>query len=185
MIRTIFLLYFLFTTLFSQDSPEILEIRQDFKSWQPILEDSTNISSVKYLVISGNNYAVQKWVDIIKDSSSFVASQAYLYENDSLGKVIFLSETSPSGDWYIFSEHYYNVGGRLCFVFWTMNTFAADIPLTVERRIYFNAEGGQIRKLESKYKMNSKEEANEISYYDREIKYWLDYKKTPFKFKNK
>jgi hypothetical protein len=185
MIRSVLIVFLLFPYLYSQESPEILQIRKDFKTWQPILKDSTNITSVKYLVFSGKNYENQIWIDNLKDSSDFVASQAYLYENDRLGKVVVLYKTSPSGDWFIYSENYYNNKDSLYFVFWTMNTFTADIPLTIERRLYFDANWDIMRKLESKYKMNTKEEAKEVSYYDMEEKYWLDYKSIPFKFNNK
>jgi hypothetical protein len=37
-----------------------------------------------------------------------------------------------------------------------MNTFQADIPVTVEKRLYFDGRNGLIKELQTVYEMNTK-----------------------------
>ena len=53
-----------------------------------------------------------------------------------------------------------------------MNTFYADEPLTVEKRLYFDSNGSIIRELKSVYKMNTKEKID-VSFMDQEVLYVL------------
>ena len=59
------------------------------------------------------------------------------------------------------------------------NTFQAEKPLTVEKRLYFNADGELIKELQSTYKMNSKEKST-ASFADREVAYNLQLNKMEF-----
>lgn len=60
-----------------------------------------------------------------------------------------------------------------------MNTFQADEPLTIEKRLYFNSEGELIRNLKSTFKMNTKDEST-AGYADRDVEYELQLNKMDF-----
>lgn len=84
-----------------------------------------------------------------------------------------------SGDWYIAVDYYFDTYKKLYFIFWRMNTFQADEPLTIEKRLYLNSEGELIRELKSKYKMNSKT-ASTAGFADRDVEYELQLNKMNF-----
>ena len=84
-----------------------------------------------------------------------------------------------SGDWNIVVEYYFDRTDKLHFIFWRMNTFQAEEPLTIEKRLYFNSEGEQIRSLKSIYKMNSRDEST-AEFADRQVEYELQLNKMGF-----
>ena len=166
--------------LFTAQIDNINYIKEQFKQWQPILHDSTSKSLTYYHVIWGKNYENEKWIENIEDSSVFVDQGLDFFKNTKLGYVIKRQETSPSGDWFINSEHYFYPNGNLYFIFWSMNTFYSEFPLTVERRLYFDREVTLIKKLESVYEMNTKNNVENINYYDKDVNYWKNVKQIKF-----
>ena len=174
-------LIFLFSLSYSQDSSTILQIRAKFNSWQKIL-DKTDSTSVKiYNIFYGENYDKNEWTyNPTTINEGFISDEVTIYKNKELGLMFILRENTPSGDWSMYSEHYYDKSGILYFVFRSLNTFQASEPLTVENRLYFNNKGDLIKSLESVYKMNTKEKASNPDYMKRETEYWLELKELPF-----
>lgn len=177
------LLTLLFTNCLSNaEDKEILEIRNQFKLWQQALQRSDISSQKFYHVYYGDYFEKEEWVDSVEAiKDGFVGEEVSVYIDSKLGISLKVIETSPSGDWSISSEHYYWPSQKLFFVFWAMNTFQAEEPVTVERRLYFNLKGEVIRRLESVYKMNSRVQIEEPDYFDRETMYWLKVDSIPFK----
>ncbi len=177
----------LLTLLFSDclnsgEDKQILEIRHQFKRWQQALERGDISSQKLYHVYYGDNYEEDEWVDSTRAiKGRFVGEEVTDYMDYKLGISLKVIENSPSGDWSIRSEHYYWPSKKLFFVFWAMNTFQADEPVTVERRLYFNLEGEVIRRLESVYKMNSRVQIEEPNYFDQKAMYWPEVDSIPFK----
>ncbi len=178
--KKLLIIIFFISNVYCQNNNDINNIKNQFKLWQPILNDTSIISEVKYNIVFGKNYEYEKWVEKVEDSSIFIASEVRIYTDNKLGNVLKIFETSPSGDWFISSEHYYRPGGKLYFIFWSMNTFYAEDALTVERRVYFNPKGEKIRALESVYKMNTKDIVENANYFDKEINHWKSFNKLPF-----
>lgn len=178
--RIILLILFLAFNGFSQDNQIIKDIRTQFKQWQPLLKENKIIPNIFYHQFTGDDYSDDQWLQAIQDSAnSFIGEELSLYSVDSLGTVIKFSETSPSGDWFATSEHYYSKTGKLYFIFWTLNTFNAEYPCSIERRLYFNDEFEIIKKLESVYKMNTKEKIKNPNFMDIDIQIWNKIKDLP------
>ena len=176
-----FCLVFLFSLSYGQDSLRIQQIRDKFDSWQKILDDIDTTAQVVYNVFYGKNYNKNEWTnDPAKVKKGFIGNEATIVKNEDLGIMFILRENTPSGDWSIYSENYYDKSGKLYFVFRALNTFQALEPLTVEKRLYFNEKGDLIKSLENIYKMNTKEKVLNPDYMKRAIKYWLDLKELPF-----
>jgi len=171
------------SSLSAQDSPDILNIRQQFKSWQEVLNKETLAKGIHFFhIYSGENYQNEKWVIEInkQNSGSFIGEEVTLVKNDKLGMMFYISETSPSGDWYIAAEHYYWPSGRLFFVYWKLNTFQALEPMTIERRLYFSKDGNLVESLESVHKLGSKEKVDNPNYLPHDVTYWKNIREIPF-----
>jgi len=177
------LLTFTFTSFAScQNSSEIIEIQKSFNNWKPVLNNKIIEPQIFYHLYSGHNFSEDEWTVTIEDSTgAFVGEQVYFYTYDSLGYMMLLYETTPSGDWSIVSEHYFTPSGKLYFIFWSMNTSYSDEPVTVERRIYFDSNHKQIKNLQSVYKINTKQKVKNPNFMDRNILYWLNMLEVPFK----
>lgn len=156
---------------FSQDNPRILEIRKDFQKWQPIIENELNSCSKFFNYAWGENYQFDKWFENQQNNDSItLVSKVSIIEKKTLGYFVNVDQHSISGDWYIAVDYYYNKKEQLYFVFWRMNTFYAEEPLTVEKRLYFDTNGEVVQELKSIYKMNTKEKID-IGFMDREVDY--------------
>lgn len=158
---------------FSQEDSTILEIKQNFKKWQPIIDREFGSCDKFYNYAWGENYQFDKWTEKKIDNDSLTLSEAVsIIKNKDTGYFVYVDTYSFSGDWYIAADFYYDMDGQLYFIFWRMNTFYAKEPLTVEKRLYFDNQGQLIRDLKSVYKMNTKEKIN-IDFMDREVDYNL------------
>jgi hypothetical protein len=167
----------------AQDSQDISRIRRQFKSWQEVLNKETLAKGEKFFhIYSGENYKNEKWVIKIsrQDSGAFIGEEVTLVKNDKLGMMFFISEKTPTEDWYIAAEHYYWPSGKLFFVYWIMSTHLALEPLTIERRLYFSEDGNLVQTLESVYKMGTKEKAKDPSYMPHDVTYWKNIRELPF-----
>lgn len=159
------------TKVNSNEPEEILEIRKNFKTWQPIIDKKVN-TDTKYLYeyFWGDQYQHSKWYNQKFDTDTmFIFNAGTIIENNELGYYVTGSSSSPSGDWVIKWDYYYNLNKKLYFIFWTMNTFQSETEaVTVEKRLYFDRSSNEIRNLSSVYKMNTKEKSNS-SFYDRDV----------------
>ena len=163
----------IFATGFSQEDSIVTEIRSEFKKWQSIIDKEFDDYDKFYNYAWGENYQFDKWFDTKIDNDSLTLSEAVsIIDKKDLGYFVYVDYYSFSGDWYIAVDYYYNKEGQLYFIFWRMNTFYAEEPLTVEKRLYFDNNGQLIRDLKSVYKMNTKEKID-ISFMDREVDYKL------------
>ena len=162
-----------FVTGFSQEDSIITEIRSEFQKWQSIIDKEFDDCDKFYNYAWGENYQFDKWFDIKIDNDSLTLSEAVsIIDEKDLGYFVYVDYYSFSGDWYIAVDFFYNKEGQLYFIFWRMNTFYAEEPLTVEKRLYFDNTGQLIRDLKFVYKMNTKEKID-ISFMDREVDYKL------------
>lgn len=169
------------TALSAEDSQEISKIREQFQSWQKVLNKETIAKGKKFFEISvGGNFKKAEWVTKIKDDKDFIWSEVTLIKDAKLGTMFYIFETSPSGDWSHYADHYYWPTGELFFVYWKYRTFMADEPSRIERRLYFNKAGKLIRSLESVYKISTQEKIKNPNYMSHEVTYWKDIKALPF-----
>ena len=104
--------------LHSQEDAEILDIRHQFSLWQQELKAEVAPSQQLRRIYYGDSLEYDKWV-LEGDSTEggFTAEEVSKYRDDSLGTLLKMAEGSPSGDWYIASEHYYWPSQQLYFVF--------------------------------------------------------------------
>ena len=174
-----FLLIILFGLLFnnlgfSQEDSTLLDIKRDFQKWQPIIENELDASTSYFNYAWGENYQFNKWFNKNQDIDSLTLAQVVsIIERKDLGYFAHVENYSFSGDWHMKIDYYFNKEEQLYFIFWKMNTFQAEEPLTVEKRLYFDSLGKIIRDLKNVYKMNTKKSID-INFMDREV----DYKST-------
>jgi hypothetical protein len=171
------------SSISAQDSPGIRKIRRQFKSWQEVLNKETLGKAKRFFhIYSGENYQNEKWVTAInkQDSGAFIGEEVTLVKNDKLGIMFFISERTPTEDWYIAAEHYYWPSGGLFFVYWILNTHLALEPLTIERRLYFGEDGTLVESLESVYRLGTKEKIDNPSYMPQDVTYWKNVRELPF-----
>jgi hypothetical protein len=182
------LLLLLKSPLTAQDSSEILKIREQFNSWQKVLNKETIAKGKKFFEISvGRNFSKTEWITKLEDDNDFIWSEVAFIKDDKLGSMFYIYETSPSGDWADAAEHYYWPTGELLFVYWKLNTFHSIDPspmnmrpITIERRLYFNKNGTMIKFLESIYFMGTKAKVTDPDYEPHEVTYWKNIKALPF-----
>ncbi len=172
----------------AQDSPEILKIREQYQSWQNILNKEAIAKGKKSFEISvGSNFKKAEWIAKLKNERDFIWSEVTFIEDNKLGSMFYIYETSPSGDWADSAEHYYWPTGELFFVYWRLNTFHSldptltkTRPITIERRLYFNKKGEMIKFLETIYEINTKIKVTNPNYMPHEVTYWKNIKVLPF-----
>lgn len=170
----------IFSPVFSQTDNKILEIRAKFKLWQPIIDKKINNCEKFFNYAWGNNYQFNEWFNKEIESDTLTLSEFFsIISDDKLGIYVHNDLNSFSGDWHITADYYYNLNEKLYFIFWRMNTFYAEEPLTVEKRIYFDANGDKISELRSVFKMNTKENI-EIDFLDRDVSYKINLKDEEF-----
>jgi hypothetical protein len=163
----------IFSFGFSQMDSTFKIISRNFQNWQPIIEKKLNSSEKYFNYVWGDNYQFNKWSpNKLKLDSSILSETVSIIENKDLGYFIYVDCFSFSGDWYIAIDYYYNKKKQLYFIFWRMNTFIAEEPLTVEKRLYFDNNQQKIKELVAVYKMNTKEKVD-LNFMDREVEYKL------------
>ena len=158
----------------------IKEIRFLFSKWQPILKNLQN-GGVK------------------KSKTLNLGEEGILFIESHFGYFINWEVDYQSGDHFLSGDHYYNKKGELYFVFfrfqsfhglnpkyWALDgtiipsaeadpTISLQIPVTVERRLYFDQTGKIIRELESVYHMNTKEKTHRGYIFSDEHKKNMSY----------
>jgi len=163
----------IFSTGFSQTDSIITKIKDDFQKWQPIIDKDFDSCDKLYNYAWGVNYQFDKWIDKkLNDDTLTLSKSVSIIEQKDLGFYVNADTHSFSGDWQVATEYYFNKKEQLYFVFWRMNTFYAEEPLTVEKRLYFDSQGQLIRDLKSVFKMNTEEEID-MDFMDKEVYYQL------------
>lgn len=159
---------------FGQEDSIILEIRKNFNTWQPIINEELKVCDRLFNYRWGENYQFNEWFDTqLTNYTLTLSDMALIIEKEDLGTFLYMEKFSLAGDWFIAIDYCFDTNGKLYFIFWRMNTFQADEPVTVEKRLYFDQHGEKIRSLVSVFKMNTNEEEN-ISFSDREVEYKID-----------
>ena len=176
----IILLSFISLSAFGQEDKTILEIRENFNKWQPKIEAKLKVADQLYHYAWGENYQNDEWyANELNTDDKFLFQKVSVIEDSNLGTFVYYDYYSMSGDWYIAIDYYFDIDGKLYFVFWRMNTFQADEDLTVEKRVYINTEGELIRNLKSVYKMNTKNKST-AGFADQDVEYELQLNKMDF-----
>ncbi len=166
--------------LISQTKTEIKIIKHNFKAWQPIIKTKIDSCDKLYNYSWGNNYQFSKWTYENSTDESFILTEAIsIIKNNKLGFYVKNEIYSLSGDWFISADFYFDKNQKLYFIFWKMNSFQAEQPVTIEKRLYFNKNGELIKNLKSVYKINTKKEIN-VSYRDIEVDYHINLKDMDF-----
>jgi hypothetical protein len=164
----------------AQENRTISKTRDRFNKWQAIIGKKLKDSEKLFHYAWGENYQCDKWARNKIDNDTLTLQELIsIIKEKELGTLIYNEVYSYSGDWYISIEYYYDLNNKLYFIFWKMNTFQPEEPLTVEKRLYFDKNGIKIRELKSVYKMNTKDKTA-ISFMDRDVDYKLDLKDLDF-----
>ncbi|MDW3209748.1 MAG: hypothetical protein R8N23_07770 [Reichenbachiella sp.] len=164
----------------AQENSDIVQIRENFQAWQPIIESKLKTSTQFFHYAWGENYQEDEWYTSEQASEDkFLFQKTYIIEKANLGTFVYYDNFAMSGDWKISVDYYFDTNDRLYFIFWRMNTFQANEPLTIEKRLYFNSEGELIRNLKSTFKMNTKDEST-AGFADRDVEYELHLNKMDF-----
>ncbi len=164
---------------YSDDAQRIAEIKTIFSEWQPFIKSEAKSRFVLFRYASGANYEKREWSRReLKTGDKALSDKFTILQRDK-GSYVNHEQYSFSGDWFVVSEHLYDKNGKLLFVFWKMNTFQAEEPATIEKRLYFAQNGNVIRSLKEVYKLNTKQKRN-VSFMDHEVEYSTDFKLLPF-----
>jgi hypothetical protein len=163
----------------SDDAQRIAEIKTVFSQWQPIIQSKAKDRFIIYRYASGENYEKREWSRKELKSDDKALSDKFTIIQRNNGAYVNHEQYSFSGDWFVVSEHYYDKNGKLLFVFWKMNTFQAEEPATIEKRLYFAENGKVIRSLKDVYKLNTKQKQN-VSFMDHEVEYSTVFKSLAF-----
>ncbi len=159
---------------FKPDDSKIVEqIRDIFTEWQAILKNDFDNADIIFYCTDDPFEEGKYYHNLNSDeqNSMMCISTYYLLREENLGTYLKIESSSPSSDYSIISDHYFNKEGKLYFIYWKMNTFhGMDCAVTVIRRVYFDSEGNQIKQSEKVYKMNTEIEI-ETSFYDPGVKY--------------
>lgn len=180
-LRTIVVIFGILLSLPScaGESKTIEDIKIQFSMWQPIIKKNQKNATVIYRYAWGNNFEKEEWSrNPIKSDEKRLAQKFTLIKN-KIGSWVYKEEFSFSGDWIIASEHYYDREGKLFFVLWKMNTFQAEEPATIEKKLYFDKQGNVVRKLIAAYKINTTQEAK-VNFADRPVVYEASFTKQDF-----
>ncbi len=174
------LLGLIITNGFSQEDSTIREIKTNFQKWHPIIDNEIEICPKFFNYAWGENYQFDKWYNKNQNIDGLNLAEAVsIIERKDLGYFVRAENPSFSGDWHIVTDYYFNKEQQLSFIYWRMNTFQAEEPLTIEKRLYFNLNGEIIRNINSVFKMNTKEPI-EINFMDREVVYKLTLREMDF-----
>lgn len=180
--KSIFVLLFNLIALvsFGQGDQTIDEIKENIQKWQTIIEAGLKGSTQLFHYAWGDNYQEDEWyTNELTSEDKFLFQKATIIEKPNLGTFIYYDNYAMSGDWKISVDHYFDTNHRLYFVFWRMNTFQTDEPLTIEKRLYFNSTSELIQNLKSTYKMNTKNEST-AGFADQDVEYELQLNKMDF-----
>lgn len=164
------LLLLLCKSVSAQDDRRILEIGKQYSEWQALLKNDRIKPKRFYHSAWGANYESEMWSPFEPVDSVTLIEVAHVYSRPGVGHLVRVNANSISGDWIINTENYYDRNGDLAFIFWTMNTFQADEPVTVEKRLYFDSRG-LIKELVMTFKMNTRD-PTDINFADREVTVW-------------
>ncbi|WP_297097626.1 hypothetical protein [uncultured Draconibacterium sp.] len=163
----------IFALGFAQPDSALVKIEAELDKWQSIIDTQFDSCDKLYKYSWGSVYQFSEWTNKSSDVDSLALTKVVsVIEQSNLGYFVNVESHSFSGDWFINTEYYFDKSGQLYFVNWKMNSFHAEEPVTVEKSLYFGSQGEFIRKSESVYKMNTKEET-EIAFMDREVDYKL------------
>ncbi|NJO15545.1 MAG: hypothetical protein HC877_07310 [Thioploca sp.] len=181
--RVLKILFLIVTILppfaYSNEVKRIKEIRTLFSEWQPIVKSEIKNAPSVYRYVWGDRYENEEWTtQEVKSNLKLLAEKNSVIRNE-LGSFVLREIYSFSGDWSVVSENYYDKNGKLFFVFWTMNTFQAEEPVTVEKRLYFDKKGEMVRSVQDVYKLNTKQQLK-VSFIDHEVLYEVDFKSLPY-----
>jgi hypothetical protein len=171
------------STIIAHESAGIQRLRDQYKAWQEILDKQTIAKGKRaFHVYSGENYRTDKWVSEVRGKSGdyFIGEEVNLINHDKLGVMFYMSETSPSGDWNIAAEHYFQPSGRLFCVVWKLNTFQALEPLTIEKCLFFDEDGKLLQDLEHAFKLSTRDKVDSPNYMSRSVTYWKSIRDVPF-----
>jgi len=164
---------------YSDDARRIEEIKNIFAEWRPIVTNASSDRLVIYRYASGANYENLEWSNKVLKTDEKAMSDKFTIIKKDMGTYLHHEQYSFSGDWSVVSEHYYGKNGKLFFVFWKMNTFQADKPATIEKRLYFSENGKIIKSLKDVFKLNTKQQQN-VNFMDHEVEYSTDFKSLAF-----
>lgn len=153
-----------------QDDQRIFEIRDQYNAWQTFLESDEIQPKFYYHSTWGDNFEKEAWTKLEPGDTVTLIEVARVFSSPKLGYLVKVNTNSISGDWIINSENYYDKTGDLIFIFWSMNTFQSEVPVTVEKRLYFDSKG-LIKELNTIYKMNTRE-IIDIGFADRQVNPW-------------
>ena len=150
----------------------IEEIRALYKTTNKTIEYKKAKKVLFYTAAEGWKEAKsvdQKKFTDIDTMALFERHYLYLYQ-DRVIKVEILFET-PSGDWVLYRDYYFFKDGRTAFVFDSQRTFQGydfdndrelpEGPYVVEKRMYYDRRGKEIRVLKKAFIKSTKKEIPE------------------------
>lgn len=153
---------------FAQGDSTISRINTSYNEWQSWLAKGSIARQVYYHSVWGENYERERWSSAQPGDTATLAEVAQVFNGANLGHLVVVNTNSISGDWVINAENYYDKNGNLYYIFWTMNTFQADVPATIEKRLYFDSNQSLITEDQQVYKLNTRKKAD-IGFADHDV----------------
>lgn len=161
-------------------------------------EIASNTKICKRYVTTPEGYEAQKWRSVDSDADFnkkyYARSSACFLQKQSLAKVT-IEVFSEAGDWADFREHFYYANGKLAFLFERQSTTQAydkvnnieipGAPYILERRLYFDRNGNQLRKLEKAFASKGQQEFPAEFLYPLDFEVYMSVDQLPFEAKKK
>lgn len=126
-------------------------------------------SPIVYHYISGEHYSESEYSIKENNSDSVFLDELIVAVKRDNGFLIHTEINTPSGDWFIVQDNYYDKDGEIACVYWDMNTFHASlgeefVPASISKRIYFDKAGDRILQRVKAYRMNTDTEMSSESF---------------------
>lgn len=148
----------------------------------------TKVKAIKEQTFSqvfwGDQYQYNQWQKGLlsgADDAKTLGDEVQLYQDKDLGSMMKMDTCSFSGDWQIYSEHYYDSLGKLFYVFSSVKTFSSmDGPVEVKKEMYFSKDGKIIKQAEGCFRIETKEKISKPNYQDIATPFWFTINALPF-----
>lgn len=172
---------------------EIQEIKALYAETNELIKNNKTDQFLLYA--TSDDYSVKKWnklpssneKDLVKQKSTYKA-WVYLFSGKIIKVTMFID--SLSGDWEHTTEHYFYSNGKIAFIFDKHFTFLANLtnekgedikgPFIVEKRVYYNHFGKQIKSLEKAFILATGKEVLVDAVQQIEPDFYYDVKSLPF-----
>ncbi|MGK7394434.1 MAG: hypothetical protein ACNS62_07665 [Candidatus Cyclobacteriaceae bacterium M3_2C_046] len=145
------------------------QIEQEVQYWKSVIDQKLPQCTKFYNYAWGANYEHQQLVTYpVNEDTVMLSEMISIIPSEERGFFVQKENYSFSGDWFILADYYYDQDKLLYYIFWRMNTFYAEKPITVEKKMYFSPKGEPLDSSCQVYRMNTRDTIN-VNFMDQEV----------------